>query len=256
MSDYQLNPLHVLSHEYNWADYKIFRAHLQLPTPYVRIALKNFSPFDAVFNLSKIISKYHKHLWEKNVEPTFAQKMYQVANIPPQYHKPEMFICEKPADQENLDYVIANTNWLANNGKQFYFHGPYGEEPMKAAAAIVRSCTDNKIKCYCENYPAFLDTIKTWDLEDEKLKRIRTTTVLVLWAVGGEWTTEFTNTHLEALLSVRSSTNLTTILVSALNPKEYQNRYKAEPPGITVSFRGTKTKETLAMLKKEMESVV
>ena len=252
MESYQRNPLHVLSPDYTWADYKTFKAHLQLPSPYLRIALKNFSPGEAVFNMHRVIKKYNDYLWSSRMNPSFREKLYQVANIPPQYHAPQMFICEKPADQENLDYVIENTTWLSNNGKQFYFYGPFSEEPMKAASAIVRACVDNQVKCFCENYPAFLDTIKTWDLEDEKLRRIRTTSVLVLWAVGGEYATEFTNTQLEALLSVRSASNLTTILVSSLSPKEYQNRYKVEPPGIYVGFKGIKIKETLAMLKKEM----
>jgi len=252
VSDYQRNPLQELSPNYTWADYKIFKAHLMIPLPYLRVALKNFSPHDAVFNLHRVIQKTNEHLWSKRMNPSFIEKLYQVANIPPQYHKPEMFICEKPADQENLDYVIENTSWLINNGKQFYLYGPFGEEPMKAAAAIVRSCIASKVSCFCENYPAFLDTIKTWDLEDEKLKRIRTTTVLVLWAVGGEYATDFTNVQLESLLSVRSSANLTTILVSSLSPKDYLSRYKVEPPGIYVGFKGTKIKETLAMLKKEI----
>lgn len=186
------------------------------------------------------------------MNPSFKEKMYQVANIPPQYHAPMMFICDKPADQEVLDYLIANVKWLEGNGKQFYLHGPFGEEPMKAATAIARACIDRSVKCYCENFPAFLDTIKTWDLESETLKRIRTTQVLILWAVGGEYSTEFTTTNLDALLSIRTANNLTTILVSGLAPKEYFNRYKSEPTGISVGFKGTKIKETLAMLMKEM----
>jgi len=252
LNDYQRNPLHELSPNYTWADYKTFKAHLQLPRPYVRVALKNFSPNEAVFNMHRVIRKYNEHLWSQRMNPSFKEKLYQVANIPPQYHKPEMFICEKPADQENMDFVIDNVKWLANNGKQFYLYGPFMEEPMKAATSIARACVDNSVKCYCENFPAFLDTIKTWDLESETLRRIRSTQVLILWAVGAEYSTEFTNVQINTLLEVRSASNLTTIMVSSLSSKDYMNRYKVEPPGISVGFKGMKIKETLAMLKKEM----
>lgn len=252
--EYNRNPLQALGHNYTWADYYTFRAHLQLPRPYPRIALKNFSPKEAVDNLSRLINSYQQHLWEKKVEPTFKEKLYQVANIPPQYHTPQMFYCEKAADQENLAYVISNIAWLEKNGKQFYFHGPFAEDPMKAATAILRAAVDAKVSCFCENYPTFLDTVKTWDLEDEKLQRIRTTKLLVLWAVGGEWSTDFTQTQLTALLTIRAANGLSTILVSSMTPAEYSSRYKSEAPGIIVAFKGTKMKETLASLKKEMEA--
>lgn len=188
------------------------------------------------------------------MNPSFKEKLYQASNIPPQYHSNTMFICDKPADQETLDYLIENVAWLEKNGKQFYFYGPFGEEPMKAATSIMKAAVDRKIKCYCENYPTFLEIIKQWDAEDPKLQRARDTNLLILWAVGGEWTTDFTTTHLEALLNSRSAKGLTTILVSGLTPKEYETRYKAEAPGIAVAFKGTKIKETLASLKKEMEN--
>jgi DNA replication protein DnaC len=254
MENYQRNPMHELSPNYTWADYKTFKAHLMIPLPYLRVALKNFSPNEAVFNLHRVIRKYNEHLWRQRMNPSFKEKLYQVANIPPQYHAPQMFICEKPADQENMDFVIENVKWLANNGKQFYLYGPFIEEPMKAATAIARACVDNSVKCYCENFPAFLDTIKTWDLESETLRRIRTTQVLILWAIGGEYSTEFTTVNLDALLSIRTANNLTTVLVSSLTPKEYYTRYKSEPTGITVGFKGMKIKETMSMLVKEMKN--
>lgn len=255
MNRYQVNLLHELSPHYTWDDYSTFKTHLQIPYEYLRVCMLNsFKPHAVVKMLPALIDKIHNKMWSLNMNPTFQEKKYMVANIPPQHHKKEMFICDKAADQDNLEYISGNVDWLSKNGKLFYFHGPYADGPMKAAAEILRNACDKNIKCYCENYPAFLDIIKTWDLADENLKRIRTTQILVLWAVGAEWSTQFTTTQLEALLSIREAAGLTTILVSALSPKEYSSRYGTECPGIVVAFKGSKTKETLAMLKKEIES--
>lgn len=252
MNPYATNTLHIVSPTYTWEDYHAFNRQLQLPFLYLRVAFSNYNPAEAVKRLPEMFRQIHTKLWENRVTTSMTERMYQVANIPPQYHRPTEFTCAKAADQDTLQYLIENVCYLKENGKLFYFYGPFCAEPLKAATTIAKKAVDNKIKCYCNSYPEFLEIIKTWDVTDERLKMFRNVPILILWAVGSEWSTEFTTTQLDALINTRNIHNLTTILVSSLSPKEYADRYGAEPQGIIVGFKGTKVKETLEKLREEM----
>jgi len=254
MNDYNQNPLHELG-AFDWRDYRIFKSHLRLPAPYPYIIFKNYTDLHvAVCELPKLFDKHSEYLWEKRcMNAEYKEKLYKVSNIPVQYHKPGVYITESPKDQADVAFVEENIERVMGTGKVFYFHSAFGENALRAAASITKAAVDRHIKCYCVSFPNILDTIKKWDADDPAVIRLSTVEVLVLWAVGSEYTTEFTNTQLNSIVQSRRADGHTTILVSSLSPKEYKARYGDEPDGIVVAFKDTKLKQTLSDLKRELE---
>lgn len=254
MTDFNRNPLHVLG-EFSWADYKIFKAHLRLPRPYPYIIFKNYkSMHEATFNLASIVTKYNMYMWEKTkMQVTMKEKRYQAAGIPCNYHKPTMYITENSKDQSDIAVTVKQAAKLAGMGVNFYFHSEFSEGAMNAATDVLRSAVDGKLSCYCVYYPIVLDAIKTWDTSDPIITRIPTADVLLVWGVGSEYTTDFTNAQIIKILEQRKVHSKTTVVVSSLNPKEYKNRYGYDPEGAVVAFKDHKLKVTLSDIRGMLE---
>jgi len=254
MTEYNRNPLHGLG-EFSWADYKVFKAHLRLPRPYPLIIFKNFKHMhDAVIALPSLLAKHSDHMWEKRqMNAEFKEKVYRSYNIPVQYFNPSVYITESPKDQADIDSIITNVAKLKDKGVAVYMHSEFSEGAMNAAMALLRSAADNKVRGYCIAFPSVIDTIKKWDPEDAMLDRMMAVDVLVLWAVGSEYTTEFTNTQLGSILMARKADGKTTVVVSSLSPKDYKTRYGQPPEGAVVGFTDNKMKVTLAGIAKALD---
>jgi len=252
--EHNRNPLHAIG-EFSWADYGVFKAHLRLPRPYPLLVFRNYSNMhDAVFALPRLIEKYSDHLWEKmKMTADFKEKVYKTCNIPPQYFKTSMYITSNAKEQADIAATVKNAEKLEGKGVSMYFHSTFAEGAMHAATDILRSAVDKKLRGYCVSFPNVIENIKKWDAEDVVLIRIMSVDLLVLWAVGSEYTTEFTNTQLQSILMARRADNKTTIVVSALSPKEYKARYGQEPEGACVEFTDTKLKVTLADIRESLE---
>lgn len=248
------NPLHTLG-EFSWADYGVFKAHLRLPRPYPLLVFKNYATMhDAVLALPRLFEKHSNHLWEKmKMTAEFKEKVYRTCNVPPQYFKTAMYATEAPKDQSDIATTVKHADKLVGKGISMYFYSAFAEGAMHAATDILRSAIDKKLRGYCVSFPNVIENIKKWESEDAVLMRIMSVDILVLWAVGSEYTTEFTNTQLQSILMARRADNKTTIVVSSLSPKEYKSRYGQDPEGACVGFKDTKLKVTLADIRESLE---
>lgn len=254
MINYQKNPLEAFG-QYTWADYAVFKAHLRLPKEYLRILFRNYNNLrDVVIHLPTLVDKYADHLWEKRkMDAEIKERFYRSCHIPPQFHKTTVYITANSKDQSDLAATIKHVDKLVGTGISFYFHSAFSEGAMHAASDILRAAIDRCIKSYCALYPSVLDIVKKWDLEDSTLDRLRVADILVLWGVGSEYATEFTNTQLSKIMLERRADKKVTILVSSLNPKEFKTRYGQDPEGIVVEFKDTKLKQTLAEVREMLE---
>ena len=183
----------------------------------------------------------------------FREKVYQSCHIPPQYHKTVLYITENTKDQGDLAATVKNADKLHNLGVTFYFYSEFMEGAMHAACDILRSAIDKKLRGFCASYPNTLELIKQWDPDNPAIQRMMTVDVLVLWGVGAEYTTEFTNAQLNKILMTRRANRHTTIVVSSLNPKEFKSRYGTEPEGAWVGFKDQKLKQTLGEIREMLE---
>ena len=246
------SPLAVVGRP-DWKEYYAFRDHLRLPMNYLVVIFKHFSSLnEAVPKVPALIAKLDELLWEKQMNPEMSQKAYKYANIPVQYHAPQKFETEKAEEQADVQYIIDNIEKMKGSGATFYFHSSMGDQAMRAATAVLRKSIDKKLRSYCNLFPNILDSIKKWDSDDPVITRVIGAETLLVWGVGMEFTTEFTTSHLGTLIERRQAEGGLTVIVSALTPKEYIERYKTPPPGIVVQFKDMKIKQTLAELKKRI----
>lgn len=254
MTEYNRNPLHKLG-EFSWADYAIFKAHLRLPRPYLYLIFRNYKDMhSAVGALPSLVTAYSNHLWEKvRMTAEFKEKLYQAIGIPPQFHKTAVYIAANTSDQGDVAAIVKNAGNLKNRGINLYFYSEFAEGAMHAASEILRSAVEHKLTGYCASYPNILEVIKQWDVEHHVINKIRYSDVLVLWNVGCEYTTEFTNSELNKIMVTRRSEKLTTIVVSALTPKAFNQRYGAGPDGACVGFKDPKLKQTLSEVRSMLE---
>lgn len=261
---YNRNLLNNISPEFTWADYRRFKTHLRLPLPYLVVLFKNYAKTnDMIYNLSRVVEAYHKHLWGKILDKTLQQKLFQLANIPPLFiRESKIVICSKPKEQELFDSIAANASKLVKTGKQLYFYSNFMEAAMTAAIKIAMNAINSYTgknyttmlgKIYCCNLGTYLETFKeTWDAKDTVIKNSREADLLVLYGVGNEYTTEFTSSYLFSLLDQRGVEGRSTILVSSLSPTQFTERYGKEFVSTVVEFKDTKIKQTLEDLAKEL----
>lgn len=249
------NPLHVLG-EFSWKDYTIFKAHLRLPTPYLKIIFRNYKNLhEALLAMPTLVDKYNNYLWEKiKMNAETLTKLYKMCNLPVQYYDTQVYITEKPKDNDDLVYLSNNLIRLGGKVPVLYFHSQFADGAMKAATMFMRKAIASKFRSYCVLYPTALEAIKQWDAEDALVVRMASVEFLMIWGIGVEYTTEFTTVQLNSLLQQRKSKGLVTILVSSLDPKEYKSRYGEEPDGIIVGFKDEKVKQTLSSVRNMLEN--
>lgn len=249
------NPLHEVDSDYTWKDYDAFK-QLQLPSAYLHILFKNFKPktmANAISKIGVLIDKTNDYIWSKQVNPSITERLYRCANIPPQYATPSVFDCNTVEQQKTVDTIIDKADWLLHNGKTFYFHGLFADQPMKAAVEILKSILHKvggpmNIPCYCDNFGSFMS--KVFNKGDTD--KYYTTPVLLLWGVGIGTSSEFHSSKLKELIETREMTGLTTILVANCTEAEFKTKYAMDVPGIAIGFKGVKPVATLKQLREEM----
>lgn len=263
---YNRNLLQNISPAYNWADYRTFKAHLCLPMSYLVVLFKNFNKTnDMVYNLSRVIEAYHKHIWSKMMDKTLQEKLYQLANIPPLFiRSTKMIMCSKAKEQVLFDTVVENAGKLIGSAKQLYLYSNFMEAAMIAASRIavnaINSYQGNNYtamlgKVYCCNLGSYLETFKeNWDMKDPLIKNTREADLLVLYGVGNEYKTEFTSTYLFSLIDQRAVEGRSTILVSSLSPTQFTTRYGKDFVATAIEFTDNKIKQTLEDLAKELSA--
>lgn len=252
------NPLNALGLAHSWEDYYIFRDHLALPRPYQVVAIRNFKRLsEAIPRLADIIKGTNKKQWENLKmmrEVTFREKVYVAAGIPPMYlaySKPLVTITKK--EQEDFHWLLEQPESGRNIKETFYFHSSAGEACVASAMKFMKMALDNKTRCFAKSFPEILAEYKSeWDMDSNVLHRIRNEQIAVIYGVGSEYSTEFTGNLLQGLIAHREENQLTTLVCSSLDPKEYEARYKQRCPGIIMGFVDDKIRKTIADLKKEL----
>lgn len=254
MGQVNKNPLHILG-DYAWKDYYTFRDHLRVPLPYLRVVFRkcpnNLSA--AVANMHKVFAAVDKHAWEKIMEVApIKLRRYKVANIPPMYFADREVATIRGGDQPNFQRLVDNLERVT--GQTFYFHSEFCDAAIAAAVILVkRAVVDLHIPSYCASFPTVIAEYKTdWDNKSPLQHHVREDALVVLYAVGGEYSTEFTSNLLQEIIRHREAHQKTTIICSSLCPRDYIARYITPPAGIEIGFVDEKIKKTLSQLVKDL----
>lgn len=121
---------------------------------------------------------------------------------------------------------------------------------MAGAFAVIKAVKLRKVSCYCTSFPELIADMKEgWDTKSPLQTHVRNDQVVAVYAVGSEYSTEYTEHLLQEIIRSRTANGLVTILCSSLTPRDYMTRYHCHPEGVEIGFRDQKLKRTLAEIK-------
>lgn len=251
-SNRKAHPLQKLGN-YEDRDCYAFAKYLRLPVEYLAEGFRLYKNIqDIVRNCTKIISAVNAQAQELTMY-TLQEKRYLTKGIPPQYLKPKTVIANSATAQSDFNWLLETLAEWTPKGKNFYFHSEFNMEgAVDAGVAVVKKATDLKVNAFLVSWPNIMEALYEFDSDNPTIERIKNTDLLVLWAVGCEHTTDFVLGKLKELLALRSINGRSTVICSGLTPAEYAVRYKGEPEGIKLAFKGKNQTDTIAALKKEL----
>lgn len=123
-----------------------------------------------------------------------------------------------------------NIKHRLDNGLGLILKGPVGTGKTCAAIAIMRVAIDNKYSAYCISMMSLLDKLLTLRDKDEAYefeRRLRTTKLLVLDDLGGEYRSknDFTGSKLMSIIGERYERQLSTIITTNLTIEQLKAEY-------------------------------
>lgn len=253
-TEYQRNPLEQLGYS-GWNQYAIFKHHLRMPVEYLKIIMKNnrHDLTDVPVVLPKYLEKIHEHWWSKmNKEASRETKVFATRGVPPLYLGVTRPPVSKADVSKYVQRVLEVPLMFAAAGKVLYLQSEFETEALLAASQIISAVIKERLAAYMLDFPTYLDEIKTWQ-DSYKLGELRKAQVGCIYMIGKEYSTEFTQAHLETLITQRSLENKVTLLCSHLAPVDFKKRYGIEVPGTVLKFEDEKITKTIAALLKELE---
>lgn len=133
-----------------------------------------------------------------------------------------------------------------------YLHSDFETNALLAASQIIKAVLQAGISGYMVDFPTCLEQIKTWQ-ESHTLDKLKKAQVGCIYMIGKEYSTDFTQANLEALVNQRTVENKITLLCSHLTPADFKKRYGLDVPGTVLKFEDDKIIKTISNLLEELE---
>ena len=185
-------------------------------------------------------------------DKSIIEKKYRIAGVPVAYIRDNSIPNGKGESLKAYQAILMNIEKFISKPRVMYFHSTMSTNSLLACSNILKKTVESGVSCYCIDFPTYISEIKTWETSD-KLKKAEKAKLLVIWAIGTEYSTMFTKSYLESLLAKRQADGLATILCSFLNEKEFKSRYGKDVPGVSVEFKDETTTQTVKDLIAELE---
>lgn len=232
-------------------DYYIFKDHLRMPLPYLKIIVKNYRSLSRVpVVLHEIVNRYHEHLWS-NMVMERQEILIKLAGVPPLFCEDE----ELPdAPGETLRLFRQITGYMqpfVKKARLLYLHSDFETNALRAASQIIKAGIKAKISSYMIDFPNVMKEIKTWT-ESEALQKLDEAQIACIYMIGKEYATEFSAANLETIIASRTVANKVTILCSHLTPDDFLKRYNTPVRGTIMRFNDPKIKATIAELMADL----
>ena len=81
MAEENRSPIVLLGYQ-NWNQYSVFKSHLMLPFPYLRVIVKNFRDLTEVpIILPRLIARIDAHLWSLMETPDTSTKFFKARGV-------------------------------------------------------------------------------------------------------------------------------------------------------------------------------
>lgn len=251
--NYHKSPIEVLGYR-GWQQYSVFKHHLRMPVKYLRVVVKNYRDLtDVPVVLPRLLSKIHEHWWSLMSDTERIEKIYKVKGVPPLHIRSEAVPAAGEKVKHYYETVLDRIHKFAMGGKVLYLHSEFETNSLLACSQIIKAALANGlIKAFMADFPTCLEEIKTWE-ESHLLKQLKEAQVACIYMVGKEYSTEFTQAHLETLVNQRTLEGKVTLLSSHLAPVDFKKRYGIEVPGTVLKFEDEKITKTISALLKELE---
>jgi hypothetical protein len=240
-------------------DYSIFKAHLRLPLPWLKVIFRNFRDLTPVpgrlGELTAGLNEFLRNQMSNETPMTMKEKLYLIAGIPAVYirrHEPPV---AKADPFRAYSTILRQIRKFTEQGHVLFFHSSFQDQALLAACNIAKSAVDFKISSFVIDVPSFIDATKEFESnsKSDAERKAEESELLVLWSVGAEYRTPWSDSQLDPLISKRVINKQTTILVSSLTPKDYAKRYEKELVGTILQFEDSNMTLTLNQLIKELE---
>ena len=134
-----------------------------------------------------------------------------------------------------------------------FMHSPFENSALKAASNIIKAGLRAGVDSRMVSFGKFLEETKTWNRDNFVVQSVEKASLLCLYMVGTEYTTEFSQSSLQTLLKTRRVAGQTTMICSHLEPAEFIKRYGFDPGAVPLKFEDEKLLSTIDELLKHMK---
>lgn len=250
------NPLAALGFQHI-KHYSILKSHLRLPLVYLKIVIR-FNRKDltqAPAELPCLLEKFNSYLWSQMEDKTLIEKKFRIAGLPVSYIRENSIPNGKGDSLRAYQSIVLNIEKFLEKPKVVYFHSSMCSESLKACCNIVKKSVEKGINSYAIDVPTFLDEVKKYFGEkgvSEKVRKAEQSDLLLLYFYGAEYTTQYSQDTLEALIMKRTAAGKVTIVNSFLDTKQYKSRYGKDVPGYVLEFLDEPLNKTLKNLIDEL----
>jgi len=239
-ANYNKSPIEPLGY-LGWNQHSIFKHHLRIPLPYLRVIVKNYRDLTEVpILLPGLIEKIDQHLWSLMQELEFFEKKLKASGVPVPYIRNDETPVAGVKTVNAYDLILGAVGKILNKPLVLYFHSGFESAALQAASNIIKAAIKSGVDAKMVSFGKLLEEIKKWDQNNYVATTADKAELLCLYMVGTEYTTDFSQSVLQMLIQHRRTEGKPTLVCSHLDPVEFKKRYfelngvamKWEDPGM------------------------
>lgn len=232
----------------------MFKKYLRIPMPYLRVVVKNYRDLSSIpVVLPQLVEKIDNHLWSLMENKTMLETKYKVYGVPTPYLRDSSVPVAGVKVTRLYESILADIERFLGSPVTLYMYSGFETSAVRAASGIVKTALNKNIDARMVSFGKFMELVKQWDEGSAEVQKYETAKLLTLYMVGSEYTTEFVQAAMKSLLNKRRADGLTTILVSHLEPAEFNRRYVMELQAVPMKWEDDKITSTVDELLKYMQ---
>ena len=231
----------------------IFKKYLRIPMPYLSVVVKNYRDLAQVpVVLPGLIEKINQHLWSNMSQKTMLETKYKVYGVPVPYLQDSSVPVAAVKVTRLYESILTDIERFVGSPVTLYMYSGFETSAVRAASGIVKVALNKGLDARMVSFPKFMELVKQWDEGSAEVKTFETAKLLALYMVGSDYTTDFVAAAMKSLLNKRRADGLVTLLVSHLEPVEFNRRYQTELQAVPMKFEDDKITSTVDELLKYM----
>lgn len=232
----------------------IFKKYLRIPMPYLKVVVKNYRDLVTVpVVLPQLVEKIDNHIWSNMTDTTLAEKKYKVYGVPVPYLRDSSVPVAAVKVTRLYESIITDIERFVGSPVTLYMYSGFETSAVRAASGIVKCALNKGLDARMVSFGKFMELVKQWDEGSAEVQKYESAKLLALYMVGSEYTTDFVVAAMKSLLNKRRADGLVTVLVSHLEPVEFNRRYVTELQAVPMKFEDDKITSTVDELLKYMQ---